>query len=272
MIRTKLGHFNSFHSELRVAQSCNSGVCSGTGMEFGNAKDRARIPPCRRLGVSATFLKEACSHKKAIDNNFGRRFLKKLKLFAAGLAILFLSTAASAQQIDLAFGVNALTSPSGSSATGNYSPQMLGGGASPSFSGDFLFKHQFGVQGEVAWRASQNVGFGFQPFRPILYDINGIWAPRFGKRAGAELMAGFGGESIRFYTPYVNCSFTGCTDYVSSQHLLGHVGGGLKFYVTRTIFVRPEVHAYFIRNNFEFSSPRAFREGVSIGYTFRPED
>jgi len=183
-----------------------------------------------------------------------------------------MATVAGAQQIDVGFGVNALTSPSASSATGNYSPQMMGGGAYPSFSGDILFKHQLGIQGEVAWRARQNIGFGFQPYRPILYDFNGIWAPRLGKRAAAEVMGGFGGESIRFYTPFVNCSFSGCTDYVSSQHLLGHVGGGLKFYVTHSIFVRPEVHAYFIRNNYEFSSPRAFREGVSIGYTFRPED
>jgi hypothetical protein len=198
--------------------------------------------------------------------------LKKLGLLAVGASILFMATVAGAQQIDVGFGVNALTSPSASSATGNYSPQMMGGGAYPSFSGDILFKHQLGIQGEVAWRARQNIGFGFQPYRPILYDFNGIWAPRLGKRAAAEVMGGFGGESIRFYTPFVNCSFSGCTDYVSSQHLLGHVGGGLKFYVTHSIFVRPEVHAYFIRNNYEFSSPRAFREGVSIGYTFRPED
>jgi hypothetical protein len=198
--------------------------------------------------------------------------LKKLILFVVSLAILLITGAASAQQIDFGFGVSTLTSPSASSATGNYSPQKMGGGAYPVFSGDFLFKHQFGIEGEVAWRAHQNIGFGFQPYRPILYDFNAIWAPRFGKRAAAEVLGGFGGESIRFYTPYVNCSFTGCTDYVSSQHLLADVGGGLKFYVTRSIFVRPEVRAYFIRNNYEFSSPRAVREGVSIGYTFRPED
>jgi len=160
-------------------------------------------------------------------------------------------------RIDVGLGVSALTSPSASSATGNYSPQMMGGGAYPVITGDFLFKHQLGIEGEVSWRAHQNIGYGFQPYRPILDNFNAIWAPRFGKRAGAEVLAGFGGESIRFYTPYVNCSFTGCTDYVSSQHLLGDVGGGLRFYVTRSIFIRPEVRAYFIRNNYEFSSSRA---------------
>ncbi len=197
--------------------------------------------------------------------------LRRLTFLGISCVLLLLVSVAGAQQFDAAFGYSTVTSQPASDATGSYSPQMMGGGGWLSFSGDFLFKHQLGVQGEVSWRAKQNIGYGFQPYRPILYDFNGIWAPRFGPRAGAEVMGGFGAESIRFYTPYVNCSFSGCTDYVSSQHLMGHVGGGLKFYVTHSIFVRPEVHAYFIRNNYEFSGPRAFREGVSIGYTFRSE-
>ncbi len=198
--------------------------------------------------------------------------MKELHCLGLLLAFFLIATAASAQQFDVGFGVSALTSPSASSATGNYAPQMMGGGAYPVVTGDFLFKHQLGIEGEVTWRASQAIGYGFQPYRPILYNFNAIWAPRLGKRVQAEILGGFGGESIRFYTPYVNCSFTGCTDYVSSKHLLADVGGGLKFYVTRAIFVRPEVRAYFIRNNYEFSSPSAVREGVSVGYTFRSED
>jgi hypothetical protein len=198
--------------------------------------------------------------------------LRTLGLLAVLVAAFFVATAVQAQEIDIGFGVGTVTSPSGSSASAGHSPQSLGGGAYPAFSGNVLIKHELGIQGEVAWRASQNIYAGVQPFRPIFYDFNGIWVPRFGKRAGAELMGGIGGLSVRFYTPFVNCSFTGCTNYVSSNHFLGHVGGGLKFYVTRSIFIRPEVHAYFIHNNFEFSSGHAFREGVSIGYTFRPED
>ena len=196
--------------------------------------------------------------------------MRKITLLAVLVAGLF-AVGAEAQQLDIAFGVSAVTSPT-SISSGSFSPQIVGGGAYPSFSGDILFKHQLGFQGEVAWRAKQNVYGGYQPYRTILYDFNGIWAPRFGSRAGAEIMGGIGAASNRFYTPYYNCSFTGCTDYVSSNHLMGHLGGGLKFYVTHSIFVRPEVHAYFVRNNFEFTSPRVFREGISIGYTFRPEN
>jgi hypothetical protein len=49
---------------------------------------------------------------------------------------------------------------------------------------------------------------------------------------------------------------------------MGDVGGGLKFYVYRSFFVRPEMRLYLIHNNVEFVSSRAFRYGASIGYTF----
>ena len=196
--------------------------------------------------------------------------MSRLGLVAALCALGLIATVAHAQQMDFAFGVGTLTSPSASSATGNYSPVTMSGGTYLSFSGDVLIKREFGVNGEVAWRASQAVYRGIQPYRPILYDFNAIWAPRLGKHAAAEVMGGIGGVSIRFYTPFVTCNGFTCTNYVSSQHFLVHAGGGLKFYASRSIFIRPEFHAYFINNNFEFSSGRAFREGVSIGYTFRP--
>ncbi|MGE0407483.1 MAG: hypothetical protein AB7O65_14400, partial [Candidatus Korobacteraceae bacterium] len=186
----------------------------------------------------------------------------------AVLAALFLtatllgSTAASAQQFDVAFGFNGLTAPSASEAGPDHQPQSVGGGFYPSFSANVLMWGRLGVQGEVAWRLRQNLYQGFQPFRPILFDINGIWAPEFGEKAAAELMAGFGVQSSRFYQPNFQCgSFTGCTNYVSSNHLMGHLGAGFRYYVTDNVFVRPEAHFYFVRNNFEFSGSNANRYG-----------
>lgn len=171
-----------------------------------------------------------------------------------------------------------MQSPSASDANGiDHQPQILGGGAYPVFSADFLFKNHFGVGGEVAWRAHQNFYqrdlYGdFLPYRPILYDFNAVWAPPIHKRAALELQGGIGGESVRFYTG-LNCSsIAGCTNYTSSNHFLGHVGAGLKLYVTESVFVRPEVHAYFVNNNFEFSGATQRRYGVSIGYTLGPRD
>jgi len=190
----------------------------------------------------------------------------------AGIAFLsvyfLLGSTAQAQQLDFAFGVGTVTAPSAFDATGEFFPQSVGGGIFPSFSGDFLFLHHFGVGGEVAWRATRNLSQGFLPFRPIFYDFNAVFAPPLGKHAAAELQAGIGGESVRFYQNFVTCSFFSCTDFVSTNHFLGHVGGGIKFYIIPHIFIRPEAHFYFVHNNFEFSGAHATRLGASIGYTF----
>ena len=113
----------------------------------------------------------------------------------------------------------------------------------------------------------------FQPYRPLFYDFGGIWAPQIGKHVGAELTAGIGAESLRFYTNQFNCNFvSGCTNYTSSNHFMGAFGGGLKFYPLHNFFVRPEARLYLIHNNIEFAGSHAVRAGVSIGYTFGGED
>jgi hypothetical protein len=169
---------------------------------------------------------------------------------------------------DLAFGFGTLEAPSSSSATNSYSPQTEAGGLYSNFDVDFLLHHSLGVGGEVVWRWRQNLYEGYEPFRPIFYDINGVWAPRFNKKVGAELAAGIGAESIRFYSGTYQCNFITCTDYVSSNHLMGHFGGGIKIYVKGNFFVRPEANFYLIHNNNEFSAGYTTRVGASIGYSF----
>jgi len=193
--------------------------------------------------------------------------LRKSALIALLSAVFFFMGAAHAQQFDASFGLSTVTAPSAFDATGNFFPQSVGGGVWPSFSADFLLFHYFGFGGEVAWRAKRNISQGFLPFRPIFYDFNAVFAPPIGKHAAADLEGGLGGESIRFYQPFVTCSFFSCTDFVSSNHLLGHIGGGIKLYAFHGFFVKPEAHFYFIRHNFEFSGDHATRLGVSIGYS-----
>lgn len=184
-------------------------------------------------------------------------------LVIAGLAM----ASAHGQQMDAAFGVSGLKAPSASS-TSTSAPLSLNGGAYLSFSGDYLFyKGSFGAGGEVAWRASQALYQNFYPYRPIFYDFNGVFAPRLSKSVSAELLAGIGGEDTRFYNPAGGCGF-GCTNFVSSNHFMGHFGAGLRLYVHGGLFVRPEAHLYLIHNNEEFSSGHAARYGVSLGYSF----
>jgi len=190
------------------------------------------------------------------------------KLISICITCLFFQVAGLAQQFDAAFGLGTVSGPSASSAAGNFSPQSIGGGVFPSVSGDFLLLHHFGVQGEVAWRATRGLYGGFQPYRPVLYDFNAIWAPPVGKYVTPEIMGGIGAESIRFYTSTINCNFVSCTNFVSSNHVLGHFGGGLRFYPRGHFFIRPESHVYIVHNNFEFSGARILRYGASLGYSF----
>jgi hypothetical protein len=190
------------------------------------------------------------------------------------LCLLFLTGSSAFAQFgefgqkgDVSIGFGSLLAPSSASASGNYSAQTMGGGLYPSFRFDFLLHHHLGLGAEMSWRWSRNLYQGYEPFRPIFYDFNAVYAPRFGK-VGIDLMGGIGAESVRFYPGSYQCNFFTCTNYVSTNHFLGHVGGGVKLYVHGNFFVEPEAHLYLIRNNNEFSSGRAERVGASIGYSF----
>ena len=193
--------------------------------------------------------------------------MKKLSLIAVLFLFCLSETAAHAQQIDAAFGVGTITSGSSTTTNGVFYPSLTGG-AYPSFSADFLLLHRVGIEGDIAWRASQGLYGGFQPYRPIFYSFNAIWAPKLAKPVTAELIAGIGGESLRFYTPYLNCGYTGCAPYLSSNHFLGDFGGGIRAYFWRDAFIRPEVRLYLINNNIEFSHNYATRYSISLGYSF----
>ena len=190
--------------------------------------------------------------------------MRKLLVFAALLAM---AAGAQAQSGAVFFGASGIKGTSSTSSS-SIVDQQVGGGTFLSGGGQFLLKGNFGVLGEVTWRAHQNLYQGVQPFRPIFYDFNALYAPSLGDRVAADLMAGIGAESLRFYQGTYVCSFTGCTNYVSSNHFMGHFGAGLRFNVHNGLFIRPEVHLYLVRNNVEFSSGHAIRAGASIGYQF----
>jgi len=193
--------------------------------------------------------------------------LKKITVIAIAFFVCLLTASAHAQQFDAAFGISTTTSGSPTTTNGLFYPSDRGG-TYPGFSADFLVHHHFGLEGELFWRASQSLYGGYQPYRPIFYAFNAIWAPRITKNITAEVMGGIGGEDLRFYG-YVNCNaFFGCTTYSSSNHFMGDAGAGIRAYVWHGAFIRPEVRAYFINNNVEFSSNTVIRYGVSLGYSF----
>ena len=184
---------------------------------------------------------------------------------------LLLAGTLHAQQIDAQFGISGINAPSATTFNANstdHSPQSLSGGVYPGFAADFIVWHNLGFNGEVSWKASQGLYQGTFGYRPILYDLNAVYARKAG-RVGFALMGGLGAESIRFYENFTSCNNVGqCTNYVSSNHFLGHVGGALRLYVTHSVYLAPEAHFYFVHNNLEFTSNHATRYGLNIGYTF----
>jgi hypothetical protein len=194
--------------------------------------------------------------------------MRKLDALALIALVYVMVAPALAQQVDVAFAGGSMFSAGNSFNSSGFVPGQ-GGGTFIGFNGNVLFRGNLGVQGEVNWRASQTLYGGQVPYRPVFWDFNAIYARRFGQRLGAEALGGIGGESVRFYSGQYNCDYYGnCSNYVSSNHFMADVGGGIRLYVWRNAFVRPEVRLYLIHNNVEFSSNYPVRYGVSLGYTF----
>lgn len=198
--------------------------------------------------------------------------MRKIGFLAFVPAFFLLANLAAAQQADATLGFNALMSPGAASC--NFTtgcPEK--GGVYPNIGADVIFHRRLGLGFDVAWRGSQgNYGGIGLPYRPILVDFNGVFQPRLGKKAGLDLSAGLGWQSTRFYSSQYTCSFFSCTNYTSSKHFLFDMGAGVRYYVWGHVFVRPEVHYYWIHNNTaDFTSGNLVRAGASIGYTIGPE-
>jgi len=178
------------------------------------------------------------------------------------------SSFAYAQKVDLAFGVNTTTAPAAISSDGQEIIPSLTGGAYPGFSFDALVFHNMGVGFEFFWKASQgnyaDQGFGY---RPLMWNINGVYSPKLASHVYLELDGGIGALSTRYYTGTV-CGIYTCSNYVSSNHFDGDFGGGIKLYPVGGFFVRPEARVYVINNDTDFNTNHFARYGVSIGYTF----
>jgi hypothetical protein len=188
--------------------------------------------------------------------------------------MLTLAGSLNAQQFDAGLGFGTVKAPSASNGFPSES-----GGLYISFSGNVILKHHIGFGGEVAPRFRQaaygvsngSVFLGSIPYRPIFYDFNAVYGlTSVKKKIGGDLMAGIGGEDLRFYTGNYNCGAFSCTNYQSSNHFAWHFGADLRYYVWGHAFVRPEVHYYVVHNNVEFNNNNVARYAISIGYSFMP--
>jgi opacity protein-like surface antigen len=199
--------------------------------------------------------------------------LRKLAILAPVFALLSFAQFAFAQQGDAFIGGSTLLSSTG---TSGFPAEK--GGLYISLGGDVVFYKHLGVNVETAWRATQGVyDYGVVNYRPILTDFNLLYQPRLSKKVGFDLLAGIGAADTRYYQP--GPSTPGYPNYVSTDHFMEHLGGGLRYYVWHHVFVRPEVNYYHIQNNnnsnssggLNFNSNNVVRVGASIGYTIGPD-
>jgi opacity protein-like surface antigen len=183
-----------------------------------------------------------------------------------------LSTLSFGQQFDLAAGIGVLESSSPSVGSVNFQPPAEKGGNYVNISADFVgFRHKrLGLNIETAFRIHQANYAGYEMFRPIFTDVNALFQPRLSDKIGLDLLGGVGIASNRFNLTN-SCTIPECVNYTSSNHFLEHLGAGVRYYVWRQIFVRPEIHYYHIQNNVEFNSNNVIRVGGSVGYTFGPK-
>ena len=215
------------------------------------------------------------SHVPAINRTLQEVPLRKSALLAVMSGLFFLATLAQGQQADAMFGFGTITSPGADGCNSITFTCPEKGGLYTNIGGDVIFHKRLGFGFDAAWKASQGAygGTGGQPFRPILFDFNGVYQPRLSKKAGLDLMAGIGWQTTRFYgyQPTSGCVYFGAC-YLSSNHFLVDIGGGLRYYVWGHVFVRPEAHYYKIFNNTsDFTSGNIVRLGASIGYTIGPD-
>ncbi len=205
--------------------------------------------------------------------------MRKFAYVATIFTFALLTSLASAQQGDAMFGFGTLLAAGSSNSTCTvFSSTCVGaekGGLYTTISGDVVFRRRIGFNMEANWRTKQGLddANGGQLYRPLLFDFNGLYQPRLGKKLGADVMAGIGWQSTRFYAYNysTNCLVFGSC-YTSSDHFLVHFGGGLRYYVWGHLFVRPEAHYYHINNNTDvFSNTNVVRVGASIGYMIGPD-
>ena len=200
-------------------------------------------------------------------------------LFATLSLTLGVVTASAQVGPDVFFGVGTATASSSGQSIDTFGDGNLYGtpkmtGAFGKVGADFMIKPHFGIGGETDFRFSQGAYAGLN-YRPLFYDFNGIWAPTFSrfKRIVPEFQAGIGGMNLKFYQSSASCdAFAGCSSsnqYVeSSNHFQFHLEAGVRLYLTPHIFLRPQVDAHWVNNNFQFGSNWIPEYGASIGWSF----
>jgi hypothetical protein len=194
------------------------------------------------------------------------------------LVLFFMGvTGAKAQSAGVLFGIGTATDGSNGQSLdtlGDTGPKL--GGVFATFGGDVMFRPTLGFGAEYSFHATQTnyaPGAGVN-FRPVFYDFNAIWHPLpKSPRIVPEFQGGLGGTDLKFYETETECDVAGvCTtlnQYIaSSNHFQLHFSGGVRLYVTPSVYIRPQVDVHWVNNFQEFGSSWVPEYSVAVGYSF----
>jgi hypothetical protein len=204
----------------------------------------------------------------------------KITLRTTFIMLVLLSvgiTRANAQSAGVLFGLGTATDSSNGQTLdefGDVGPKMTGLFAT--FAGDVMFRQSLGFGAEYSFRTSQS---NYAPqagvnYRPIFYDFNAIFHPLpKSTRVVPEFQGGLGGADLKFYANQTQCALPGVcntlNEYIaSSNHFQLHFSGGVRFYVTQSLYIRPQVDVHWVNNFQEFGSDWVPQYSVAIGYSF----
>ena len=149
------------------------------------------------------------------------------------------------------------------------------GGFFDTIGADVIFYHNLGVGAEVSFRNSKGPYAGLE-YRPTFYDVNAVYQPvLLSRRLTPEIQAGFGRANVSlFYTPRFCLTYQeGCrsttAEVTSASHLQLHFSAGLRYYVYKSFFVRPQVDIRWVHNFSYFGSSLVPEYTLAFGYTIR---
>jgi hypothetical protein len=206
--------------------------------------------------------------------------IRTIRSFAFALLVLFVSAiSARAQSGSIYVGFGTATDSSiGSINTLNggvqYSTPTLGG-LFDTVGGDVIFFHNLGAGIEYSFLNGRSSYAGLN-YRPAFYDVNAVYQP-FGssRRLIPEIQGGVGRASLRFYyTPAFCLGYAlGCRSNTAqatgTNYLEIHGAGGVRYYLYKSLFIRPQVDVRWVHNFAYFGRSVVPEFTVAIGYTLR---
>jgi hypothetical protein len=149
------------------------------------------------------------------------------------------------------------------------------GGFFGTVGGDVIFRQRIGIGAEYSFRKDRGPYAGLE-YRPTFYDVNAVYYPLSNvRRIAPEIQAGVGRSKLSFYDTPGFCMIApqGCrssnAEIETLDHLQLHFAGGVRFFVWKGLFLRPQFEIRWVDSFPDFGSPWVTEYTLAVGYTFR---